>query len=384
MDDLFVFSWAENENGELVHVDSVPRGKNCGCICPCCREKLGARHGEKNAHGFFHLSYRSQKRGAKLDMCYKVILYKLAEQIIKTHRKICAPSYYRIFPKQNIEFTDVQINDSYEREDKQPDVIAMTKDGVQYLIEFIFEYKIQHKKEIDYKNLNCIEIDLNKQTHDSLEKFLLSSDKDRKWLNNEEFFRKIEETYKADNKNVRLVPISECERCEVKEKEYCCAVKERHSQDQYSVPNLVIENNGHYFCICKTDAYNELKKKIEEEEKAKETSVPHDEKQQLQYEITHTKPWQPSYDDVTEPKETPPIIGIPTKKTAFDKNIDKIVESMGDGYHPPCEFLQWIYGLELERRKEALYNHKRGNCQSCPHHIEMKGGRWHICDLYPY
>lgn len=379
MEDQFVFSYAENEKGELVHVDSVPRGKNCGCICPYCREKLGARHGNYRAHGFFHLSHRSEERGANLDICYKVILYKLAEQIIKTHRKIFAPSYYGIFRGQNIEFFDVQIDSSYERDDKQPDVVAMTKDGAQYLIELTFKYKIQHKKAIDYKNLNCIEIDLNNQTHDSLEKFLLSSDKDRKWLNNEKLFGEIEERYKAANKNVRVVSVNECEQCEVKKKKSCCAVKEIKSQNQYDTPYLVIENNGENYLICKTDSYNELKKRIEEEDKSKDLWVPQEEEHQLQYDISNHNTWQPLYYSTPKPKE----IEVSYTPTAYDKNIASIVKSMAEGNKPTCEFLQWIYSLEPERRKEALYNHKRDNCHGCPHHSEMKGGRWHICNLYP-
>lgn len=35
-----VFSWAENAEGKMVHVDTVPNGKRCGCICPNCHEKL--------------------------------------------------------------------------------------------------------------------------------------------------------------------------------------------------------------------------------------------------------------------------------------------------------------------------------------------------------
>ena len=374
MDDQFVFSYAENEKGELVYVDSVPRGKNCGCICPCCKERLGARHGDYRAHGFFHLSHRSEERGANLDICYKVILYKRAEQIIKTYRKICAPSYYGIFPKQSIEFCDVQIDDSYERDDKQPDVVAMTKEGAQYLIELTFKYKIQHKKAIDYKNLNCIEIDLNNQTHDSLEEFLLSSDKDRKWLNNEKCFEKIEETYKADNKNVRVVSVNECEQCEVKKKGSCCAVKDRNQCDAY----LVIENNGLNYHICNTDSYNELKIRIEEEEKSKDAWGPKEEKHQQQYDIPNHNPRQPLCHATPKPKE----IEVPITLTTYDKNIDSIVKSMAEGNKPTCEFLQLVYSSEPERRRDALYCLKRDNCQGCPHHIEMRGGRWHICDLY--
>ena len=39
---------------------------------------------EKNEHGFAH---HSDTRGANLNICYMVILYKLAEQIIQTKKK---------------------------------------------------------------------------------------------------------------------------------------------------------------------------------------------------------------------------------------------------------------------------------------------------------
>ena len=75
----FVFSWAENEQGKMVHVDNVPRGIQCGCKCPYCHERLLARHGEVRQHGFAH---HSDTRGANLKICYVVTMYKLAEQII--------------------------------------------------------------------------------------------------------------------------------------------------------------------------------------------------------------------------------------------------------------------------------------------------------------
>lgn len=48
---------------------------------------------------------------------------------------------YGIFKDKDFEFVDVQIDGQYERSDKQPDVIAIGKDGKKYLIEFIFKIK---------------------------------------------------------------------------------------------------------------------------------------------------------------------------------------------------------------------------------------------------
>lgn len=56
MSNNFVFSWAENAQGKMVHVDDVPRGLACGCVCSYCQEQLLARHGEKNENGFAHHS----------------------------------------------------------------------------------------------------------------------------------------------------------------------------------------------------------------------------------------------------------------------------------------------------------------------------------------
>ncbi len=47
-----------------------------------------------------------------------VTLYKLAEQIVQTKKRIYAPSYYDIFHPKHIEFVSVKIDSSYEREDK--------------------------------------------------------------------------------------------------------------------------------------------------------------------------------------------------------------------------------------------------------------------------
>lgn len=260
MSNDIVFSWAEDEYGRMVHVDTVTRGLQCGCRCPYCHEPLLARQGEKNEHGFAH---HSETRQAKLEICYMVTLYKLAEQIIREQKHIYIPSYYGIFPATDISFVDIRIDSSFEREDKQPDVIAITADGEKYLIEFIFEYKVRHKQPIDYKNLNCIEIDLSKQTLDTLHKYLTSKPtNDWKWVNNESLFSKIEERYIKAEKKIKVVCEDECQNCEFIQT--CCAVKEKTTHNI-----LRIYNNGKQYRICKPEVYAELSKQRKQEEQCR-------------------------------------------------------------------------------------------------------------------
>lgn len=254
----YIFSWAEDSEGKLVHVDDVPRGLQCGCFCPNCHEQLLARQGAENEHGFAH---HSKTRKATLEICYMVVLYKLAEQILFTKKRIHTPSYYGIFKERDLEFIDVKIDNRYEREDKQPDVVATTSDGRQYLIEFVFKYKVQHKKAIDYKNMTCLEVDLSNQSLETLESFLLSSSKDRKWLNNDAYFNRIEDIYRKAGKTVRLVDEFTCEKCVINYN--CCAVRGVSSP-------LLIKNNGIIYRLCKTELCNKKLEKFKQWQLEKE------------------------------------------------------------------------------------------------------------------
>lgn len=259
MADDYVFSWAQDATGRMVHIDSVPRGKSCGCHCPHCKEPLVAKHGDIKAH---HFAHHSETRKATLEICYAVILYKVAEQLIQTHKKIHAPSYYGIFPEQNIEFSEVRIDSHYERYDKQPDVIASGTDGKQYLIEFVFAHKVQHKQPIDYKHLTCLEIDLVRQNLQTIEKFLFTSNEDRRWLNNENYFTAIEERYRRNRKEVRITREKECVQCPIRHE--CVGVKPKNSPTP-----LIIENDGHRYRLCKTQEYNFALKMYQDNERRK-------------------------------------------------------------------------------------------------------------------
>lgn len=239
----FVFSWAQDRTGRMVYIDDVPNGLACNCICPNCKEQLLARHGMEMAH---HFAHHSETRKATLEICYMVIMYKLAEQIVSERKRIHVPSYYGIFKETDLEFVDVKIDGRYERKDKQPDIIATTKEGKQYLIELIFKYKVQHNKAIDYNNLSCLEIDLSDQKLETLSDFLLNSKENRKWVNNENYFGEIEETYTRAGKNIRVVDYNECKKCPVFKN--CCGVRAKNSETP-----ILIENSGRQFRICKPD-----------------------------------------------------------------------------------------------------------------------------------
>lgn len=254
----FVFSWAEDANGKIVHIDDVPNGHECNCHCPHCKEPLIARNGTnppKIAHCFAH---KSKERKANREMCHKVTMYKLAEQTIQQEKMLRAPSYYEIFKETDLEFAEVIIDSRYERDDKQPDVIATTTSGEQYLITFTFDHKPLHNQRIDYHNLNCIEVDLSSQTYESLKHFLLHTNNDRKWLNNQTSFNRIESVYAQAGKPVKVVHESTCVNCPILNN--CCGIRWNSESDL-----IEIENNGHLYRICKIQEFDKLKQQKEEE-----------------------------------------------------------------------------------------------------------------------
>ena len=252
-DDL-VFSWAENQDGKLVHVDSVPNGLACKCICPCCHEELVARHGDIKQHGFAH---HSKVRKANLRICYMVTVYKLAEQIIQTRKTLRVPTYYGFFPERNIEFVDIQVDSRYEREDKQPDVIATTANNERYLIDFLFdERNVYHKCASINPDIISIQIDLTNHTLEDLESFLLCSSKDRKWVCNNIYLKEIEERCRKKGKPIRLVTFDTCNKCVLISN--CCAAKYK-GRNSF----IAIQNSDETFFLCQTDLYKLELEKIE-------------------------------------------------------------------------------------------------------------------------
>lgn len=71
-------TYALNHEGVLAHIDSVPKGNNCGCFCPACKKPLQARNaGQIRVHHFAH------QPGVDCPTAFETALHLLAKQLIQ-------------------------------------------------------------------------------------------------------------------------------------------------------------------------------------------------------------------------------------------------------------------------------------------------------------
>lgn len=70
--------YALNAKGELVHIDSVSNGNDCGCVCPACKKPLQAKNnGTHRTHHFAH------QPGVDCPTAYESSLHLLAKKKIQ-------------------------------------------------------------------------------------------------------------------------------------------------------------------------------------------------------------------------------------------------------------------------------------------------------------
>ena len=84
--DTKYLKYALNTKGELVHIDSVPNGNDCGCICPACKKPLQAKN--KGTHRTHHFAHQS---GVDCPTAYESSLHLLAKKKIQEETKILEP-----------------------------------------------------------------------------------------------------------------------------------------------------------------------------------------------------------------------------------------------------------------------------------------------------
>lgn len=182
-------TYALNEFGKMVCIDSVERGRDCNCFCPKCNEPLTAKLGNGKRQPHF-----AHQQGTNCQGSYMTALHRLAEQIISEEKAVMAPAYEDI-PKHLFSFKHVEVEQRTDRNDMQPDLVGITEDDKRWAIEIRNTHEVDETKtnKIKASNITCLEIDVREQTLENLKSFLLESTENRKWINNPYYKKQIEE-----------------------------------------------------------------------------------------------------------------------------------------------------------------------------------------------
>lgn len=193
--DNALLTYARNESGAIVHVDEVPNGKGCSCVCPNCNRPLIAKNGGLiREHHFAHYDGENCV-GARM-----TALHEMAQQIIKEQKRVMLPDYKRYIRKELrlVEFDDVELEKRVAVRNTylKPDCIGVVRgkngENRELWIEIRVNHKVDSKKLELIRELNvaCIEIDLTvmlymEYTKESVTRRLLNKeyDHDRKWIN---------------------------------------------------------------------------------------------------------------------------------------------------------------------------------------------------------
>ena len=151
----------------MVHVDEVPNGNECGCICPHCKSALCAKNGgdgERMIHHFAHLS------GADCIGAVESALHKMAKEIMLKSKCVYLPNRYDGRQGGLHHFDQVEV-EFYDKDTQlRPDCIGYNE-GKCLWIEFKRTHAVDTKKKgkIISAHIDCIEIDLNGCNLDPIE-----------------------------------------------------------------------------------------------------------------------------------------------------------------------------------------------------------------------
>ncbi len=212
-----MLTFALDGSGALRHVDAVPNGKQCGCICPACKEPLIARQGIVRAHSFAHDS------GAECRWAHETVLHHLAKALIAKRGEFAVPGVDVVVERQG-PVIPIRARGSlpgrtiYPQSvtlecllfDVRPDVVITYGDRL-LLVEIAVTHKVGPSKLARLRELGhaAIEIDLSRErpaTVGELAAVLFGGDPRKKWLVNrkqDELLARLEAQCEAEYQKQR-------------------------------------------------------------------------------------------------------------------------------------------------------------------------------------
>lgn len=176
-----------DKNNNLVCVDDVPNGLDCGCVCPACKVDLIAKQGDERVHHFAHSC--DDKSCLHIQETY----FQLTKQILENNKYIMLPEY-DIIKSEKIAITNITLQNLTYAANILPDIVVETEIGMQFYIRF----KRKRGKDISFDRNNVyLELDANNIKLNELESFLLYSTENKNWLNNPFYDKYLEQEYQT-------------------------------------------------------------------------------------------------------------------------------------------------------------------------------------------
>ena len=221
--EMLTYGLKRGTKSELLHIDSVPNGLSCDCVCPHCQHELMAKNGgSKNTHHFAHANGAEECGKARM-----TALHMLAQQVLADEMKIMLPDYIgKYYPPVRTKlmaFDEVQLekNNNFDDSRIRPDCIGVKYDefGLTHklLIEIRVTHKVDEQKQQHIRNagIACIEIDLSDMlktnyTINSITQRLNEKKSDRIWLSCPKYdAREAECQRQEDEERERLIMLAE-------------------------------------------------------------------------------------------------------------------------------------------------------------------------------
>ena len=158
-----MLEYAEEKNTQkFVHVNSVPNGKNCGCICPECKDDLIAKNNCKDISN--HFAHQNLVEGRA---CLMTQLHLAAQNYFLNLSKFTLPQVSILFERSQLTSPEKNVNIISSRLEAKlgkyyADVLLETNVG-QIVIEISVTHDSEEGKIQYYQNnsISSLEYDLS-------------------------------------------------------------------------------------------------------------------------------------------------------------------------------------------------------------------------------
>jgi hypothetical protein len=151
-------------HGRMAHIDDVPNGARCGCVCPQCKQALIAKNGgQERAHHFAH------EGGADCEGGTETSLHLAAKQIVADQKRLVLPFALGAIGGDETKFVEldnVQLEYALQHPWTQQRIIADCygeNASSALIIEIAVHHRVESEKAIMINSLKlpAMEIDLS-------------------------------------------------------------------------------------------------------------------------------------------------------------------------------------------------------------------------------